>query len=52
LLMLFFLEIVQISANQFWLALSLMHATTALFYYLRSRWLTKRLEQQLQLTTA
>jgi MATE family multidrug resistance protein len=51
LLMLFFLEIVQISANQFWLALSLTHASTALLYYLRAKWLTKKFHQSLLLAS-
>jgi len=31
-----------IAADQFWLVLSLMHATTALLYYCRMRWLESR----------
>jgi len=42
LLMVFFIEKMQISAVQFWLALSAMHATTALLYFLRMYVLCKR----------
>jgi Na+-driven multidrug efflux pump len=43
LLMYLFIEKVEISANHFWLALSLMHASNALLYHLRSRYLFHRL---------
>ena len=42
LLMYFFIEKMQISAVQFWLALSVMHAITALLYFLRMYVLCKR----------
>lgn len=39
LLMYVALDIVKISAEYFWFALVIMHSTTALFYYMRMRWL-------------
>ncbi len=45
LLMLFFLEIVHIPASQFWLTLSLAHASTALLYHLRANQLIKRFQR-------
>ncbi len=48
LLMVLFLEVMQISADKFWLALSVMHASIVLFYYIRVRFLTQSLQKQLQ----
>ena len=42
LLMYFFIVILDITADQFWLALSLMHGTTALLYFWRMQWLKSR----------
>jgi MATE family multidrug resistance protein len=44
LLMYVFIEMVRIEANQFWIALSVMHATTAFFYLWRRKNLQKRLK--------
>lgn len=41
LLMYFFIEKMKIGADQFWLALSLMHGSTALIYFFRMRWLQR-----------
>lgn len=42
LLMYVAVDVMQVAANQFWLILSLMHASTALCYYLRMRWLQSK----------
>jgi len=42
LLMYVALEKMKMAADQFWLVLSLMHACTALCYYLRMRWLERK----------
>lgn len=39
----YFIEKIHISANQFWLTLSFMHASNALIYHLRSRYLVHKL---------
>ena len=39
LLMYVAIHVIEISADQFWLVLAIMHATTALCYYLRLKWL-------------
>lgn len=52
LLVLFFLKVVNISAGHFWLALSLMHGSTALLYHLRANYLTKRFEKSLTTASA
>lgn len=44
LLMYFFIEKFGISADQFWLVLSITHASSATLYYFRSRWLCKNQE--------
>ncbi|MBA3958014.1 MAG: hypothetical protein H0X51_06445 [Parachlamydiaceae bacterium] len=41
------IDIVQIEARHFWLVLSIMHATNALCYLLRMRWLQSKLFVQL-----
>ena len=33
------IKIIEISADQFWIVLSIMHASNAFFYYLRMKWL-------------
>ena len=43
LLMYISIEVVKIPADQFWLVLSLMHASTALLYLWRMKWLDSRL---------
>lgn len=52
LLVLFSLKVVKISAGNFWLALSLMHASTALLYHLRANYLAKRFEKSLTIPSA
>ena len=42
LLMYFFIEKLHIAADQFWLALSFMHASNALLYYFRSRYIFRK----------
>lgn len=43
LLMYIAIEKIQIIPDHFWLALTLMHMSTAFFYYLRMRWLQSRI---------
>ena len=38
------IEILHVSADYFWMLLTLLHFTIALFYYLRTTWLIKKLE--------
>lgn len=42
LLMYIAIETIEIRADQFWIALSLMHATTFVMYYWRLRWVQRR----------
>lgn len=48
LLMYFAVDIVKISPVQFWLTLSLMHASSALFYYWRMKWLQGKVASQVK----
>lgn len=45
LLMYFFMDILKIPPDQFWLALSLMHATNFICYYWRMKWLWSQSQQ-------
>ncbi len=48
LLMYIALQLIQIPADQFWLVHSLMHASTAIIYYLRAKFLCSRALESLQ----